>query len=51
MTKIKVKNPDENRGRKTLAPQDKRKALTVFIPLKNHAKFKRDIEPLVKKYL
>lgn len=46
-----TKSKTETRGRKTLEPQNKRKAVTIFIPLKNHAKFKRDIEPLIKKYL
>jgi hypothetical protein len=47
MNQIKV----ETRGRKALEPQDKRAPLTIFIPLKHHAKFKKEVQPIVKKYL
>ena len=47
MTTIKK----DNRGRKALEPKEKREPITLFIPLKNHAKFKREIQPIVQKYL
>ena len=47
MTTIKK----DNRGRRTLPAKEKREPITVFIPLKNHAKFKREIQPIVQKYL
>ena len=40
-----------NRGRKCLKPKEKREPITVFIPLKHHTLFKKEIEPIIQKYL
>mgnify|MGYP003436377803 FL=1 len=45
------KKPTSNRGRKALKPKEKREPITVFIPLKHHTQFKKDIEPIIQKYL
>lgn len=41
----------DNRGRKALKPKEKREPITVFIPLKYHTLFKKEIEPIIQKYL
>lgn len=48
MTEQTIKS---NRGRKALKPKEKREPITVFIPLKNHTQFKKEIEPIIQKYL
>ena len=44
-------NKTETRGRKTLDPKEKKQAVIFYIPLKNHAKFKKEADTIVKKYL
>jgi len=40
-----------NRGRRSLPAKEKREPITVFIPLKHHVSFKKEIEPIIKRYL
>lgn len=47
MTQIKQTS---NRGRRTLPAKEKREPITVFIPLKYHTLFKKEIEPIIQKY-
>ena len=46
-----TQSKQSNRGRRSLPAKEKREPITVFIPLKFHTQFKKDIEPIVKKYL
>jgi len=45
------KKTTSNRGRNRLPAKEKREPITVFIPLKHHTQFKKDIEPIIQKYL
>lgn len=50
--KIMTQNKQpSNRGRRSLPAKEKREPITVFIPLKHHVSFKKEIEPIIKKYL
>lgn len=44
------KKTTSNRGRNRLPAKEKREPITVFIPLKHHTIFKKEIEPIVKRY-
>ena len=39
------------RGRKSLPPQEKKKALVFYVPTKNHDAAKSSCERIIKKYL
>ena len=45
------KKETSNRGRRALPAKEKREPITVFIPLKYHTQFKKEIEPVIQKYL
>lgn len=45
------KKTTSNRGRNRLPAKEKREPITVFIPLKHHVSFKKEIEPIIKRYI
>jgi hypothetical protein len=45
------KTTTSNRGRKKIDPKEKKIAVVLYVPTKNHAAAKQDCERVIKKYL